>query len=439
MKKGILVILALGFFSLLQAQQEWSLQACIDHALANNIEIKQQELNTAYQENLLKQNKGSRLPNLNASVSQSFGFGRSLDLDNTYVNSTSSNTGFSLNSSVVLWQGGVLNQSIKKQEFDLKSSVADLEKAKDDITINIAQSYLEILFADEIIGALNAQLEQTLLQIERTEKLVKAGKVAEGTLLEIKAQAAREKLELVNAENNRKIKRLNLVQLLELDNYTDFNIARPVLPEILAEHHLISARAVFDAALSIRPEIKSAEYQVESSHAQLQIAKAGRLPSLTASASLYDQYYTSSTRSNIDFNQQMVDNYRSSLALSLSIPIFNRFENKYNIQNAEIQIESSKLSLESTKKELRQQIEQAYFNALASFESYNANKVAVASMSESFRYMTQKFELGRVNSVEYNDAKTNLAKAQSDLIQAKYEFIFRSKILDFYNGVPIVL
>ncbi len=433
--------MALRLLTVAQAQDNvWSLSECIDHALSNNIQIKQQELNAEYQENTLEQNKSDRLPNLNAGISQSFGFGRSLQLDNTYINSTSSNTGFSLNSNMVIWQGGQINNSIKQQEFELKSSLENLQKAKDDITIELAQAYLEILFAEELYNVDTAQLSQTLAQIERSEKLVEAGKLSEGALLEIKAQAARENLAVVNAENSYKMALLNLAQILELEDYTGFDIEQPMLPEMQAEHSLLTAKAVYEQAVDNRPEVKSAEYKLESSNAQLKVAKSGRIPSLTASASFYDQYYTSSTNtSNAAFGQQLQDNQRSSIGVNLNIPIFNRNQNTTNIQNAEIQIESRKLDLEATKKELRRQIEQAYINALASFERYNANMVAVESMEESFRHMEQKFDLGRVNSVEYSDAKTNLAKAQSDLVQAKYEFIFRSKILDFYHGTPIVL
>lgn len=308
------------------------------------------------------------------------------------------------------------------------------------MTINIAQAFLEILFAEEVMSVANTQLEQTKIQIKRTEQLVAAGKIAEGVLLEILAQEARESLSLVNAKNSHTMALLNLAQILELDDYTGFGIMRPMLPEMQAELSLLTSKSVFEMAVATRPEIKSAQYQLQSSESGLKIAKAARIPSLSASAGFYDQYLlTSVNPSEASFADQLRDNSRSNVALSLSIPIFNRWENRSNINNAQIQIESKRLDLEATKKELRRQIEQAYINALASYERYNANKIAVESMEESFRYMEQKFDLGRVNSVEYNDSKTKLATAQSDLVQAKYEFIFRSKILDFYNGTPIVL
>lgn len=439
-KKILIIVTSLLAMSALNAQGKWSLQECIDHALNHNIEIKQQELDAKYQENNYQQAKDNRLPDLNAGVAQSFGFGRSMDVNDVYTDMASSNTGFSLSSNAVLWRGGTLKNTIKQQEFELKSSYENLEKVKDDITINIAKAYLEILLAQEVMEVAEQQVGQTQIQIERTQKLVDAGKVAAGALLDIKAQESREALEVVNAENGLTMALLNLSQVLELDDYASFGVQEPVLPEMQAEFSLLTARLVFESAVKNRPEIKSAEYKLESSNTQLKIAQAGRLPSLTISAGFYDQYNKAfDNSSGVSFVDQMEANKRSNLGLNLNVPIFNRFETRSSIQNAEIQIESRRLALESTKKELRRQIEQSYINAMAAFQRYNANKIAVESMEESFRYMETKFELGRVNTVEYNDTKTRLASAQSDLVQAKYEFIFRSKILDFYNGVEITL
>lgn len=440
MKKVFVTIMAFSLFTLVQAQDnEWSLSECIDHALSNNIQIKQQELNTEYQENQLAQRRSDRLPNLNAQVSQNFSFGRSENSSGVLVSSNGARTNIGLYSSMVLYGGGEKRSRINSQNYELQSSLEDLKKAKDDITVEIAQAYLEVLFAVELDTVARAQLKQTQLQIERTEILLQAGKVSEGTLLEIKAQAARESLEVVNAGNQHRLALLNLVQILELEDYTGFGVEQPMLPEMQAEHSLLRARDVYAQALDIRPEIKSKEYQLESSNAQLLLSKSGRIPKLSASAGVSDLYVTDYKGSLPGVGDQMNENANAYVGLNLDIPIFNRGTVKNNIKNSEIQIESSRLDLEASKKELRRQIEQAYINALASFERYNANKIAVESMELSFDHMAQKFDLGRVNSVEYSDAKTNLAKAQSDLVQAKYEFIFRSKILDFYNGTPIVL
>ncbi len=439
MKKVALLLITIAIFMQSQAQEKWSLQKCIDYALSNNIMIKQTELNTQYRSNQYQQSKNERLPDVNAGLSQGFNFGRSLNIDNTYDNFSSSNTGLSVNSSVQIWRGGALNNTIKQREFELKSSLEDLQKAKDDLTLNIASAFLEILFANELINASETQIEQTNKQIQRTKELVAAGKVAEGTLLEIEAQRANEELTLVTRQNQLQLAYLNLAQMLELEDYNNFSIEIPEMPELASQASIASSSGVYEKALQYRPEIKSADYTLKSYESQLKVAKSSLLPSLSASASFDDRYLLSSENKMPALSEQIKTNHSEGIGLYLNIPIFNKFENKTNIENAKIQVKNQQLQLESTKKELRKQIEQAYTNALASQKRYNANRVASKSMSESFRYIEEKYNVGRVSSVEYNDAKTKLAIAESNLIQAKYEFIFRSKILDFYNGIPISL
>lgn len=439
MKKVALLLITIAIFMQSQAQEKWSLQKCIDYALSNNIMIKQTELNTQYRSNQYQQSKNERLPDVNAGLSQGFNFGRSLNIDNTYDNFSSSNTGLSINSSVQIWRGGALNNTIKQREFELKSSLEDLQKAKDDLTLNIASAYLEILFANELINASETQIEQTNKQIQRTKELVAAGKVAEGTLLEIEAQRANEELTLVTRQNQLQLAYLNLAQMLELEDYNNFSIEIPEMPELASQASIASSSGVYEKALQYRPEIKSADYTLKSYESQLKVAKSSLLPSLSASASFDDRYLLSSENKMPALSEQIKTNHSEGIGLYLNIPIFNKFENKTNIENAKIQVKNQQLQLDATKKELRKQIEQAYTNALASQKRFNANRVASKSMSESFRYIEEKYNVGRVSSVEYNDAKTKLAIAESNLIQAKYEFIFRSKILDFYNGIPISL
>jgi outer membrane protein len=295
------------------------------------------------------------------------------------------------------------------------------------------------LFAKELIKVSEAQVDQTKKQIERTTQLVDAGKLAPGALLEIQAQLAREELDVVNRQNTLQISLLNLAQLLELESYANFDIETPVLPELQAQTAIIAASGVFEKAVENRPEIKSAEYQLKSAETQLRIAKGALYPTLSASAGFSDGYYNVLNVAEDGLGTQLKNNNGESVRLGLSIPIFSKFQNKTNIDNSKLQILNRSLELESAKKELRKQIEQAYTNAVAALKRYNANQVAVKSMVESFRYIEEKYNVGRVNSVEYNDSKSKLAIAESDLIQAKYDFIFRSKILDFYNGIPIQL
>ncbi len=434
----MIVISGLIFINV-NAQEKWSLQKCIDYAQTNNIVIKQYEINTKYQENELQQSKNNRLPGVSANLSQDFSFGRSEQLDGTYRSRNTMNTSLSLGTNVVVYSGGRLKNTIVQQDYELKKSLENLKKAKDDVTLNITSGYLEILFAKEMIKVSEAQADATRLQIKRTEELVNAGKLAPGALLELQSQLASEELEIVNRQNALQIYLLNLTQVLELENYTNFDIVTPELPEMSAVTSVSSSSQVFDKAVENRPEIKSAEYQLKSSEIQLKIANSGLYPTVSASAGIGDNYFNMNDVENEGLGKQLLDNHGEYIGLGVNIPIFNKFQNKTNIENSKLQIENRRLELESAKKDLRKQIEQAYTNAVAAFKRYNSSMTAVNSMKESFRYVEEKFNAGRVNSVEYNDSKSRMSIAESQLIQAKYDFIFRTKILDFYNGIPIEL
>ncbi|WP_303920837.1 TolC family protein [Draconibacterium sediminis] len=435
------ILLSAGAFNL-QAQNEWDLQTCFDYAIQNNLQVKRQEINTRYNETLVKQAKDDKLPNLNGQVSNDFSFGRSLTYDNTYDNINSASVAGGLNTSMTLFNGMTLSNTVKMRELDLQATLADLQKTKDDIMLAIAAEYLEILFAQEVQLVAEATIEVTKQQINRTRQLVDAGSEARGALLEIEAQLAREELDLVNAQNRVQLAYLNLYQFLELPMAESFKIKEPVLPEVQANLTMINAYDVFRNAINVRPEIKAAQLRVESAMKQLEIAKGYRYPSLSFGANYYNQYnnqYRDFEGNRIDLGEQLKNNSRSSLGLTLSIPIFNRFQVKNNISNSEFQIADYEYQLQQNRNVLRRDIEQVYTNALAAFNRYISTDKAVASMKEAFRYTEEKFNVGMINSVEYNQSKTNLTNAQSDLIQAKYEYIFRTKILDFYNGVAITL
>jgi outer membrane protein len=424
------------------AQNVWSLQKCIDYALENNIQIKQQELNTNYYETQLSQAKSNRLPNLNAQIGNDNSFGRSLTYDNTYKNVNSSSLTGGASTNFTIFDGMILTNTIEKQALDLQATLKDLQKAKDDIMLSIARSYLEILFAEEIVLVDEAQLEVTQQQINRTKQLVDAGSLAKGSLLEIQAQLAREELQLVNDKNTVQLSYLTLFQFLELPIAESFTIEKPVLPEIKANISMANSIDVYNNAMNSRPEIQAAQLRVKSAETQLDIAKGNRYPSLSFNANYYNLYnnkYSDISGAKIKFGDQLKNNRRSSLGLTLNIPVFNRFQVKNGITNATLQISDYKYRLQTESNILRKDIELSYTNALAALNRYISTQKAVVSMEEAFRYVEEKFNVGMVNSVDYNLQKNQLTAAKSQLLQAKYEYIFRTKILDFYNGIPIEL
>lgn len=443
----ITAALLLAVLTSASAQGTWSLQKCIDYALQNNIQIKQQELNSKYYNNQLGQAKFNRLPNLNAGFQNNMNYGRTLGSDNTYLDINSNSTSGSLSSNVTIWNGFILKNSVKMAEMDLRASLEEMQKAKDDMMLNIAASYLEILFAEELQIVAEDLLKITQLQIDRTNKLVEAGSLAKGSLLEIEAQYAREELNVVNAQNRLQLAYLSLYQLLELPSTESFKIEKPVLPEVGANMSLLNSMDVFRNAVQLRPAVKGAEFKLESARQQLLIAKGNLMPTLSFGGNYYNFYNNKykypdppyGTGENIAFGDQMKSNERYGFGATLNIPIFNRYQARTGVSNSQIQLENSELALQNTKNLLRKEIEQAYTNALAAFKRYVANQKTVVSSKEAFRYTEEKFNVGMINSVEYNQSKNNLSAAQSDLLQAKYEYIFRTKILDFYNGKTIEL
>lgn len=435
------VILLLGSISA-NGQNVWSLEKCINYALENNIQIKQQQLNTKYYENQVSQAKSNRLPNLNAQIGNDNSFGRSLTYLNTYKNVNSSSITGGASTNLTIFNGFQLSNTIDKYELDLQATFKDLQKAKDDMMLNIAGMYLQILFSEELVLVDEAQIEVTKQQLSRTQQLVEAGSLAKGAQLEIEAQMAREELQLVNNKNDMQLSYLALYQLLELPIAESFKIEKPNLPEIKANLSMANSIDVFNNAMNVRPEIQAAQLRVKSAEKDLEIAKGNQYPSLSFNANYYNLFnnkYTDINGEDIAFSDQLKNNGRSSLGLTLGIPIFNRFQVKNGISNAELQIQDYQYRLQTSSNTLRKEIEQAYTNALAALNRYMSTEKAVESMKEAFRYVEEKFNVGMVNSVDYNLQKNQLTSAQSQLLQAKYEYIFRTKILDFYNGLPIEL
>ena len=427
------------------AQETWSLERCIHYALENNITIKQQELNTLINENSLLQSRMSRLPSLNANTQQSFNYGRSLDFTtNIYEDQNTRSFSYNASSQVTLFNGFQITNTIKQNDLNLMASLTDLDKLKNDISLNIASAYLQILFNKELLAVAENQLNIANQQVERTRKLVEAGSLPQGNLLEIQAQEASEQLRVVNARNRLSLSYLTLTQLLELPSMDNFAIEVPDLEHIPVHGPDYQVEPVYDTALENQPQIKSSEYQLASSETGLSIAKGNRSPRLFLSGNYGSGYQEIITgpyadRETPSFEDQLRNNARTSISLGLSIPIFNAWQVNSAISNARIGVLNAEYSMQRTKNQLYQEIQQAYADAVASHENYLATEKALESIEESFRYTEQRFEVGMVTTVEFNQALNQLAMTRSDLLRAKYEYIFTTNILEFYLGNPISL
>ncbi len=422
--------------------KQWSLEECISYAYENNISIKRQMLNNQYQENQLKQSKLNRLPDLNAQMGYSFNFGYTWiqqEAQNVDRNTRSFNTG--IGSNVSVFNGMNLNNTIKKNQSDLQAALQNTEKIKNDISLQITGQYLQILFDKELLNVAHDQYRTTELQIERTKKLVDAGKLAKGKLLEMKSQAAKEALNITIQENNLSISLLNLAQLLDLENTTGFDVVSPAIPQ--TEGNLPEQpEVIFLTAQGIMPQIKGSEYSLKSSEYELKMAKGGYYPQLNFSLSMGANANWLNDDPN-DYNRPLWDQLESTrnyyVGASLRIPIFNKLQIRNGVNNARLGVDDARFKLKQEKLNLRKEIQQAYTDAMAAFKKYQSSYDAVESYRESFRYTEEKFNVGMVNSVDYSVAKTDYLRAQSNLLQAKYEYLLRMKILDFYKGLPLTL
>lgn len=424
------LLLTCGTFFTVSAQQQYTLLECIDIALENNRNIKQQELNRQQREIAYSQARADLLPNLNASAGQNFVFGRSIGLDNTYVNTNSSQTSFGIGADITLFDGLRMKHNIDARKADMYASEADLDKMRDDIIMSVSTAFLQALLNRELLQIAETQLETTQADIARRTELVKSGRMAKGELYEQEAQLAREELNRVQAASNHKLALLDLAQIMELEKFDDFDVTAPPAESLISESTLLASEAVYESALQNRPIIRSMQYKIESSEKEKLMARSQLYPSLSFGANMGTGYYNMSGRNNDSFSSQFRNNMSNSLGFSLRIPIFNKFQVKNNIHSAELAIANTRLEMDKTKLELRKQIEQAYYNAVGAKSRWDAAKKSVEASNEAYRFAEEKHDSGRANTYELTLAKNNQTQALGEEAQAKYEYAFRLKILE---------
>ena len=417
------------------AQQQWSLRQCIDYAVEHNIQVKQREVSRMQRELDVNTAKNSRLPDLSASASESFSFGRGLTAQNTYSNTNTSSTSFNLSSSVPLFTGYRIPRTLEMQKLNLEAATADLEKAKNDIRMQVAQAYVQILYNLELCEVANRQIEIDSMHVHRLTEMMKNGKASGTEVAQQEASLAQSRLTATQADNDYRLSLLSLTQLLELPSPEGFTISREVNQELWNEvHTLPSPDVIYQEALIIKPEIQAEQSRLASSAKNIDIAKSAKLPSLSLSGGLGTNYYKTSGLPGDKFFKQLNNNFSQFLGLSLNVPIFNRFETRNNIKNAQLSQYNQQLQLDNVKKNLYKEIQQAYYNAVTSEAKYQSSEQAKRSQEEAFRLMSAKYEYGKANITEFNEAKNNLMKAESDLVRAKYEYLYQNALIDFYRG-----
>ena len=441
--QGWVKVLPFYLFTLLPlgAQpRQWSLRECCDYAVEHNISIKQQQNQCRKSELDLSTAKNSRLPDLSGSVGQNFSFGRGLTAANTYTNTNTSSTSFGLSTSVPLFTGFRIPNEIKLNQLNLEAATADLEKAKNDIRMQVAEAFVQILYNMEMADVARRQIEIDSAQVRRLEAFVDNGKAAEAELSQQKATLANSRLTSTQAENNYRLSVLTLTQLLELPSPEGFTIERPTQEELnaLSQIVIIGPDQIYAEALGVKPEILSQQLRLKGSEHSIKIAQSANYPTLSLGGGLGTNYYTTSGFESDGFGSQMKNNFSQYISLNLNIPIFNRFQTRNNIRSARIDLENQQLQLDNTKKTLYKEIQQVYYNALNAQEKERSSADAVQSSKDAFQLMQAKYENGKATITEFNESKNNYLKSESDLVQARYENLYQHALIEFYRGKELV-
>jgi outer membrane protein len=482
MKQRVLLIICLvtaayatyaqGSSSTAATKKSWSLKECVDYALANNLQVKRAEFNVQTATVNANQAKYNLLPTANAQGNTGYNWGRGLDpVSNQFV--ASQRNGFTSvggQSSVTLFNGLRLQSNVKQTVRDREASEMDLEKSQNDISLNVITLFLNILFYKEQVQNAQFQLASSQQQLDRTKKQVAAGSLPRSNELNLEAQVATNELNIITQENNLNLALLQLQQALQLPASDDFDVETPnISPEDIVLDQ--TRDEIFQTARSTMPEVKSAELRVESAYYSVRAARGSLLPRLSLNGSINSNYSsasetrfvsdgnfvqqptgmfvqgtnepiyalqpTGSFRDIYGLNDQLKDNIYKSVSLTLTVPIFNNYSSRASLQRSIIQSDVAKISAKEIDNTLRQNVETAYNNAIAASKTYNSTTKQVQAREEAFRITKQRYDIGAANYVEYQVAENDLFQARSDLARAKYDFIFRKKLLDFYQGKPL--
>jgi outer membrane protein len=481
MKFKLLLLLLFSSFTLLsqtklssaENSNNYSLKECIDYALNNNIALRQSELAKESSIINMQQSKALVLPTLNGQYNLNSNFGRSIDpFSNDVVTKTIGTNSLGASANIVLYNGYRIKNTISRSELDLEAARLDVATQKNNISLQVAVSYLNVLSAEDMIEVSSQNINVTRLQLNRTQKLVDAGALPETNIFNLNAQLANDELNLVNAQNSYQFALLGLKQNMNLTSDRVLSITRVRVPNPSMQIYSESPTEVYEAALNYLPEIQSAEIREKMAEKNIEIAKAVGLPNIRANVSWGSAYSTAAknfiqgtptnnptavtaefegqtipfiinfpqqniTIENIPYFNQIGNNQNMNAGISAQIPIFNGYNKKYQVQSAQIQKLQSELTTENTKVVIRQNIDQAYINMLNASKSYSANSVQVEALQRAFEAAESRYNAGASSYVDYNLAKTNLDRALSNQIQAKYDYIFKIKILDFYQNKPL--
>ena len=456
MRTKILMVLTLVISISVTAQtKKWTLQECVNHAIENNISVKQTSLDTDLAKEDILSAKGNFLPNVNASASQNFNFGSFIDQNGGRVSRDSRGNSFGLNTGVTIFNGFRNTTIYDQAKLGLESSKLQLDILKDDISLNVVNSYLNVLFNKESLKIATDQIKVSQNQVDQLQELVDAGVRAKADLFDVQANLASDQERVVTAKNSIDLSLLTLAQLLQI-SHKGFDVQDVNIDVSSVALLYNDTDEIFNRAVDNRPEIKKAQLDIEDSELGIKIAKSGYMPSLRASAGVGTSYQHSQGQKDqrfiIDpndpnnviavpngFGEQIEDNLGYNVGLSLSIPIFNGYQTKVAVNRAVINNKRVSFRKEQAEQDLRFKIERAYADAKATLNQYEASKTSVIAQEESFKNAQSSYDLGVMTSFEFDQVRNRMVNAQSALVNAKYNFLFKSKLLEFYYGIPIVI
>ncbi|MFZ7182872.1 MAG: TolC family protein [Bacteroidota bacterium] len=456
----------------LRAQQAWTLQQCIDHALSHNLQVRQSELSVDQNKSQVQQSTATLFPSVNGSASQSYFFGRSIDpFTNVFANQQITNNNFNLNASMSIFEGFQLMNTLRQSKLNYMASRADLDKIRNDIALNVATAYLQVLYNEDLVGVAEGQLESSRQQRDRAKRQYELGAIAQSGYLDLESQFATDDLNLVNARAQLAQSRLSLTQLLELDSVSNFQITRPDVLLPAWDATSASVEVVFNAAMTNQPEIRASEYRYLSAERGLSIARGTRYPRLSVSGNLNTNISSSAQEvtgflalppsivesgftsggdtvysvvpNNViqtretPFSKQFEDNLGKSVGFTLSVPIFNGWAARNNVTRARIGLEQARISREQTRKTLYKSVQQAVTDAHAASARYESGNRSLSALERSFEENRKRFEVGAISTYDFLLVQNNLARTRATALQNKYDFLFRLKVLDFYQGKPL--
>ncbi|WP_046743896.1 TolC family protein [Kordia zhangzhouensis] len=439
MKKIILyTLLLVGVISTANAQKKWTLKECVEYALENSIAIKQAQLDRQNTEIDKSDAKGAFLPTANVSASHSWNIGLSQNpLTGQIVTATQQNSRGSLNVGVDIYNGLQNINRLHRSNLAILANQYQLDDIKDNVSLQVVQAFLQILFNKESLKVLEAQYAVTLQELKRTNELVKEGVSARNEVLEIEANAATQEQQIVAAENALRISKISLAQLLLLSNYDDFDIAEGnyMIPSTTIMNN--TPRQIFEKSLEVRNDVKISETNIKLAEYDLKIAKGAKLPSLSAFYGFSTTYFNSELFTTAPFFDQVSDNKNHSFGVQLNIPILNGFRARNSVRRSLVNIERAKYNLEQTKIDLEATVNQAYNDTRGALKAYEAAEKTLVARREAHKYSTERFNEGMMNSFDFSQSKQRLESAESDVVRTKYDYIFRLKILEFYFGLPL--